>query len=79
VEHLRLPVIPAECRLHHPWGPGTAEMSWEICECGPAQAARGGHVVVRCLHPGCREEWMAPRHTRDHLRGPLGHHRPGYR
>jgi len=83
VVQLRSPIIPEQCRLGHAWRPGTAQMSWEACDCYPAQDARGGHVVVRCLadYGGgrCPEEWMAPRHTGDHLKGPLGHHRPGYR
>ncbi len=35
--------IPAACRLHHPWRPGTVMLSWESCDCAAAQAARGGH------------------------------------
>src|SRR5215469_10402712 len=35
--------IPAQCRLRHPWRPGTVTLSWEPCECTAAQAARGGH------------------------------------
>jgi len=68
--------------MHHPWGPGTAEITWEACECPPAQSARGGHIVVRCLATlasvPCTEEWKAPRHE-PVREGPLGHHRPGYR
>jgi len=71
VVQLRSPIIPEQCRLGHAWRPGTAQMSWEACDCYPAQDARGGHVVVRCLadYGGgrCPEEWMAPRHTGDHL------------
>jgi hypothetical protein len=44
---------PAECRLHHPWKPGTVTITWEPCDCPAAQAARDGHVKVRCNTPGC--------------------------
>src|ERR1022692_4671965 len=64
VEQVRLPVIPDQCRMHHPWGPGLVTIGWEPCECAPAQAARGGHIAVRCLQPRCEEEWLAPRHHR---------------
>ena len=78
VEQVRLPVIPEQCRMHHPWGPGLVTIGWEPCECAPAQAARGGHIAVRCLQPRCEEEWLAPLHHRTNP-DPLGHHRPGYR
>jgi hypothetical protein len=76
-----LPVLPEQCRLHHPWGPGLVDLSWEPCDCPPALAARGGHITVRCRaefgHGRCPEEWMAPLH-KPVLNEPLGHHRPGY-
>jgi hypothetical protein len=68
--------IPAECRLHHPWRPGTVTVSWEACECEPAQGARGGHIKVACGAAGCTEVWLSPRHRPI---GIIGHHRPGYR
>jgi len=68
--------IPLQCRLGHPWRPGTVTISWDPCECGPAQAARGGHVRVTCGAPRCSEVWCAPLHKPI---GVIGHHRPGYR
>jgi hypothetical protein len=44
--------IPAQCRLRHPWQPGTVAISWEHCECAAAQQARGGHIKVACGAPG---------------------------
>jgi hypothetical protein len=68
--------IPLQCRLHHPWRPGTVTITWDPCECEPAQAARGGHVKVTCGSPRCTEVWCAPLHRPI---GVIGHHRPGYR
>jgi hypothetical protein len=68
--------IPLQCRLHHPWRPGTVTITWDPCECEPAQAARGGHVKVTCGSPRCSEVWSAPLHRPI---GVIGHHRPGYR
>lgn len=68
--------IPAECRLRHPWRPGTVMISWEPCECEPAQHARGGHIKVACAAASCTEVWLSPRHRPI---GIIGHHRPGYR
>jgi hypothetical protein len=68
--------IPAECRLRHPWRPGTITISWEACECEAAQRARGGHIKVACATAGCTEVWLSPRHRPI---GIIGHHRPGYR
>jgi len=82
VVQVRLPAIPEQCRLHHPWGPGLVEISWELCDCPPAQASRGGHITIRCLAPfgqgQCPEEWTAPLH-KPVPEGLLGHRRPGYR
>jgi hypothetical protein len=68
VAQVRLPVIPEQCRLHHPWGPGLVDVSWEPCDCPQAQAGRGGHIVVRCRAElwlvRCSEEWRAPPHQR---------------
>jgi hypothetical protein len=82
VAQVRLPVIPEECRIHHPWDPGLLWIDWEPFDCPPAQAARGGHIVVRCLGQivigQCLEKWMAPMHQ--HVpKDLLGHHRPGNR
>jgi hypothetical protein len=79
VEQVHLPVIPEQCLMGHPWRPGTAELSWEPCECAAAPKNRCGHIAVRCLHPRCTEEWLSPQHDWSNLRGPLGNHRPGYR
>jgi hypothetical protein len=65
--------------MRHPWGPGLVSIEWVECDCPAAEQARGGHITFRCGHVGCLETWQAPRHRRDHLRDPLGHHRPGYR
>ncbi|HEV2243335.1 MAG TPA: hypothetical protein VGR98_19985 [Streptosporangiaceae bacterium] len=62
---------PAECRLHHPWKPGTVTVTWEPCECPAARAARGGHVKVRCKARGCVETWWSPVHRAE--RRLLGH------
>ena len=64
--------------MHHRWGPGLVTIDWEPCTCPLAQAARGGHITVRCLYPGCEEKWLAPLHRRSNP-DPIGHHRPGYR
>jgi hypothetical protein len=69
-------VIPASCRLGHPWRPGAVSISWEACECAAAQNARGGHIEVACGAPGCSEVWLSPLHRPI---GIIGHHRPGYR
>jgi len=45
---------PAECRLHHPWGPGVVTITWEPCDCPAARAARGAYLKVRCNAPGLR-------------------------
>src|SRR5258708_22936961 len=71
VEQVCLPVIPEQCRLRHRWGPGLVSISWDECDCPNAEAARGGHITVRCGHPRCLEIWQAPRHTTAHLRAPL--------
>ena len=52
----------AECQLHHPWRPGTVTITWEPCDCPPAQAARGGHIKVSCNAPRCGETWWSPLH-----------------
>ena len=85
VSRVRLSVIPEQCRLGHPWGPGLVSMSWEPCDCPAAEPARGGHITVRCLAEfgligdrRCPEEWLAPRHQHVN-RDPIGYHRPGYR
>jgi hypothetical protein len=82
VTQVRLPVIPEQCRLGHPWGPGLVDMSWEPCDCPAAETGRGGHITIRCLASfgdgQCPEEWNAPSHQRVN-KEPLGHHRPGYR
>ena len=69
---------PATLPDTSPVGPGLVTIDWEPCECALAQAALGGHIAVRCLHPRCEEEWLAPRHHRTNP-DPLDHHRPGYR
>jgi|HubBroStandDraft_1064217.scaffolds.fasta_scaffold104083_3 hypothetical protein len=55
---------PAECRLRHPWQPGTVAFRWEPCDCPASQKLRGGHFKVICKHPGCKEEWWTPLHNR---------------
>jgi len=76
VEQRRFPDWPAECRLGHPWRPGTVWIEWALCDCPPAAAARGGHLEVRCGHQGCQERWQRPLCRPD--RTPLGHHRPSH-
>jgi len=68
--------FPEQCRMRHPWRPGTVTLTWEPCECEAAQSARGGHIKVSCAAPGCAEVWWSPLHRPI---GVLGHHRPGYR
>ena len=81
MDQVRLPAIPEQCRMHHPWGPGTVAIEWRACDC-PAAACkgRGGHITVTCLFLAsngirCSEEWVAPMHQRVPA-APLGHHRP---
>jgi len=62
---------PAECRLHHPWQPGTVTLTWEPCDCPAARAARGGHVKVRCNAERCEETWWSPLHKPERVL--LGH------
>ena len=33
---------PEQCANGHEWGLGLITVSWLICDCGPAVAARGG-------------------------------------
>jgi len=75
----KMPVAtwPAECRLHHPWRPGTVTITWEPCDCPAARNARGGHVKVRCNVPRCGETWWSPLH--DQVRRLLGHRDDPYR
>ena len=49
----------------------TVTVTWEPCDCPAAQAARGGHVKVRCNTPGCVETWWSPLHRPEPLL--LGH------
>jgi hypothetical protein len=72
------PDFPEECRSHHPWRPGTVNLSWEPCDCPAAKAARGGHIKVYCGTPGCQEIWWKPRHEPFRMPRILGHDRPGY-
>ncbi len=69
------PGFPEQCRLGHPWKPGTVAIDWRPCECRTASAARGGHIEVRCGARGCAEVWQRPQHE---PLGILGHHRPGH-
>ncbi|MGO9294892.1 MAG: hypothetical protein ACLP52_13625 [Streptosporangiaceae bacterium] len=62
---------PAECRLHHPWQPGTVTLTWDPCDCPAAWAARGGHVKVRCNAERCEETWWFPLHKPERVL--LGH------
>lgn len=69
--------------MHHDWGPGLVDITWEPCDCPPAQAGgRGGHITIRCrarlAGDRCEETWTTPLHKHVN-RDPLGHHRPGYR
>jgi hypothetical protein len=73
--HSTFPGFPEQCRLGHPWKPGTVVIDWRPCECRPASAARGGHLEVICGAPGCSERWQRPQHE---PLGILGHHRPGH-
>jgi hypothetical protein len=79
---VRLPVIPEQCRLHHDWGPGLVDITWETCDCPSAQAGRGGHITFRCrarfADGRCEETWTTPLHKHVN-RDPLGHRRPGNR
>jgi len=68
---------PAECRLHHPWLPGTVTITWEPCDCPPARAARDGHLMVSCNAPRCQETWCSPLHRPVRMR--LGHRDDPYR
>src|SRR5262245_46217927 len=58
---------PERCSNGHEWGPGRIIVSWVMCDCGPAQAARtpgapAGHMAVFCnAVPGCRSVWYRPR------------------
>jgi hypothetical protein len=49
---------PLECANGHQWGPGRITVSWMMCDCGPALAARtlgpAGHLVEYCEAKGCR-------------------------
>ena len=51
---------PAECRMHHPWGPGKVGIDWWECPCA---GDAGGHLEVRCLEPRCEERWCHPAHV----------------
>ncbi|HXP21416.1 MAG TPA: hypothetical protein VN840_17370 [Streptosporangiaceae bacterium] len=73
MEQRRYPDWPAECRLGHPWRPGTVTIEWTACDCPPALTARGTHLTVRCGHERCEETWQSPLHRPD--RELLGHHR----
>jgi len=57
---------PERCANGHEWGPGLITVSWSMCECPPALAARtagpSGHLAVYCNAPGCRSVWYRPRH-----------------
>ncbi|HEV8278828.1 MAG TPA: hypothetical protein VGQ26_24465 [Streptosporangiaceae bacterium] len=67
---------PERCQHGHEWGPGLITVSWVLCDCPPAQAAReragggpAGHMAVFCnAAPGCRSAWYRPR--RDPGTGP---------
>ena len=62
-------VLTDGARTGHEWGPGLITVSWVLCECPPAQAAReragggpAGHLAVFCnASPGCRPVWYRPR------------------
>src|SRR6266536_128189 len=64
------PGFPEQCRLGHPWKPGTVVIDWRPCECRTASAARGGHLEVGCGTPGCSERWQRPRHEPPRDPGP---------
>jgi hypothetical protein len=49
VELVRLRVIPEQCRVGHPWRPGTRRSAPVRCERAKAKARRGGHISIRCL------------------------------
>jgi len=61
---------PERCQNGHEWGPGLITVSWVLCDCPPAMAARervgggpAGHMAVFCnAAPGCRSVWYRPRH-----------------
>jgi hypothetical protein len=66
---------PERCQNGHEWGPGLITVSWVLCDCPPAQAARGRagarRGTWRCFcnaAPGCLSVWCRPRHDplRDH-------------
>jgi hypothetical protein len=70
---VRLPdwwCYPERCQNGHEWGPGLITVSWVLCDCPPAPAAReragggpAGHMAVFCnAAPKCRSVWYRPRH-----------------
>ena len=69
---------PERCQNGHEWGPGLITVSWVLCDCPPAQAARertgggpAGHMAVFCnAAPGCRPVWYRPPHEPLALPGP---------
>ena len=58
---------PERCQNGHEWGPDGIIVSWVMCDCGPAEAARtpaapSGHMAVFCnAAPDCRSAWYRPR------------------
>jgi hypothetical protein len=65
---------PERCQNGHEWGPGLITVSWVLCDCPPAEAAReraggpAGHMAVFCnASPGCRSVWYRPRHQPEQL------------
>jgi len=58
---------PERCQNGHEWGPDGIIVSWVMCDCGPAEAARtlgapSGHLAMACnAAPKCESEWYRPR------------------
>jgi hypothetical protein len=56
---------PERCANGHEWAPALVIVSWSMCDCAPALAARtadpSGHLAVYCRAPGCRSVWYRPR------------------
>lgn len=61
---------PERCQNEREWGPGLITVSWVLCDCPPAMAAReragggpAGHMAVFCnAAPRYRSMWYRPRH-----------------
>src|ERR1044072_3291751 len=61
---------PERCQNGPEWGPGLITVSWVLCDCPPAMAARdraggglAGHMAGFCnAAPRCRSVWYRPAH-----------------